>query len=49
MGPERQLITELRTPAGLFPLEIGEDYVLGTVREDINVDAVRLYALRKAS
>ena len=47
LSPSGNEITRVRMPDGLRVLEIGEDYVLGTVHEDINVDAVRLYALRK--
>jgi len=45
LGPEGQLAAELRTPSGLFPLEIGEDYVLGVSRNELDVQAVQLHAL----
>ena len=45
LGPKGQLITELRTPSGLFPLEIGEDFVLGVSKDDLDVQAVQLHAL----
>ena len=45
LGPAGRVVTELRTPPGLFPLEIGEDYVLGVSMDELDVQAVQLHRL----
>jgi hypothetical protein len=37
----------VRTPPGLYPLEIGFDYVLGMALDELDVETVRLYRLLK--
>lgn len=39
------LLAEVRTPSGLFPLEIGEGYVLGVSRDTLDVETVSLHEL----
>lgn len=45
LAPGGRLVAELRTPPGLFPLEIGEDYILGVSRDELDVESVELYRL----
>jgi hypothetical protein len=45
LDPSGHPVAQVRTPPGLFPLEIGEDYVLGVVRDRFDVETVRLYSL----
>lgn len=45
LGPDGRMVTELRTPPKFFPLEIGEDYVLGVSKDDLDVQAIELHAL----
>ena len=40
-------VARVRTPPGLFVLEIGEDYVIGVVREDMGIESVRMYTLHR--
>lgn len=40
-----EAVAELRTAPGFFPFEIGEDYVLGVWKDELDVQAVRLYGL----
>jgi hypothetical protein len=40
-------LTTVRLPDGLQVLEIGEDYVLGFMRDDVGLDRVALFELRK--
>ncbi len=34
-------------PEGLRPTDIGEDYVLGVIRDDLDVEQVRMYPLHR--
>ena len=45
LGPAGRVVTELRAPQGLVPLEIGEDYVLGVFKDELDVQAVQLHRL----
>ncbi|MCJ7629016.1 MAG: hypothetical protein MUO50_11595 [Longimicrobiales bacterium] len=45
LGPNGRIVTEIRTPAGLFLLEIGKDYVLGVSKDELDVQAIQLHAL----
>lgn len=47
LNPGGALVANVRTPPGLFPLEIGEDYVLGVSKDEYDVEAVELYRLRR--
>jgi hypothetical protein len=47
--PEGVLVTPVRTPEGMRILDIGDDYVLGVVRDDFDVERVRLHRLEKRS
>lgn len=40
-----RLIAEVRTPEGLFLLEVGDDHVLGVHRDEFDRESVRLYRL----
>ena len=39
------LLAEVRTPPGLFPLDIGDDYVLGVSKDELDVPTVSLHTL----
>lgn len=43
------VLQRLRTPAGLFVLEIGHDYVLGVARDELGVETVHVYGLNRGS
>ena len=47
LQPTGEVAAELRTPPGFFPFEIGEDYVLGVWKDDLDVQAVHLYLLTR--
>ena len=47
LDPERGPVAQATMPEGLFPLEIGEDYVLGLVRDEMNVETLLLYRLER--
>jgi hypothetical protein len=40
-------VTSVRTPSGLQVTQFGADYVLGTVRDSLDTEYVRLHALVK--
>lgn len=40
-----EVVAEVHTPDGVFPLEIGEDYVVGLSRDANDVEAVSVYDL----
>jgi hypothetical protein len=40
---------ELTTPEGVFPLEIGHDYILSVQRDSLRVESVGLYRLRRSA
>lgn len=40
-------VAEVRTPPSLYPLEIGDDYVLGLALDELDVETVRLHRLSK--
>ena len=41
------VIAELRTPPGFFLLEVGDDYVLGLHKDELQRESVRLYRLTR--
>ncbi len=45
--PEGHYLGDVTMPERFQPLEIGGDYVLGLWKDDLDVEHVRLYALRK--
>jgi hypothetical protein len=45
LDPSGRIVTEVRTPRGLFPLEIGEGHVLGVSKNEYDVHAVQLHTL----
>jgi hypothetical protein len=45
--PEGVWLGSVETPAGVRVTEIGEDYLLGIVRDDLDVEYVRMYRLVK--
>lgn len=47
LDPTGNVIAHVRTPPGLFPLEIGEDYVLGVSKDEYDVEEVELYSLSR--
>jgi len=46
--PAGRLLGEVEMPAGLEVFEIGEDYVLGLVRDDLDVERLMLHPLTAA-
>lgn len=42
-----ELIAHVRTPPNLFPLEIGDDYILGVSKDEFDVEAVQLHRLSR--
>ena len=40
-------IAELRTPPGFFLFEVGDDYILGLSKDDLERESVELYRLRR--
>lgn len=47
--PEGRLLGPVEVPDRLSVREIGDDYLLGTVRDDLGVEYVRLYRLSRSS
>lgn len=47
LSPDGALIAQVTTPPGVFPVEIGEDYLLGISRDDLDVESVGLYQLSR--
>ncbi len=45
--PEGRMLGTVSTPARFRVLDIGEDYVLGVWKDDLDVDHVRMFALEK--
>ena len=45
LGPDGRPVTELRTPPRFFPLEIGEDYLFGVSKDELDVQTVQLHTL----
>jgi hypothetical protein len=45
--PDGRLLARIRVPDGLRLLHIGSDFVLGVLRDDLDVEHVRLYRLSK--
>ncbi len=46
-SPDGHALGRVQTPDGLNVLEIGSDYVIGLIRDDLEVEHVRLHALRR--
>lgn len=44
---EGALVAQVRTPAGLRVLDVGEDYILGVTRDNFDVEYVRLHRLQR--
>jgi hypothetical protein len=44
---EGRLAASLRTPPGLYVLEVGADYLLGLVRNELDVESVHLYRMQR--
>lgn len=47
MSPDGRVTASVRTPQDLYVLEVGTDYVLGVVRNELDVESVRLYELTR--
>jgi len=48
LRPDGSVVATVRTPAGLFPIEIGLDYVLGVTMDEYDVEEIRLYSLDRS-
>lgn len=46
IAPEGHLLYDVEMPPGFFPLDIGEDWILGVQRDELGVEYVVLYPLR---
>ena len=40
-------VATIEIPRGIEIMDIGEDYLLGNVRDELGVERIRLYALEK--
>lgn len=47
LGTDGAIIASVRTPAGVFPLEIGTDYVVGLSRDENDLETVSVYELAR--
>lgn len=47
LDPEGLHVANVRTPPGVFPLEIGADYVLGMALDEYDVQRVQVHALSR--
>lgn len=47
--PEGQMLGQLSMPARFQVMQIGDDFVLGVWKDDLDVEHVRMYALQKRS
>jgi hypothetical protein len=45
--PNGALVGRVTTPDAVFPLEIGEDYLIGVYHDELGVEYVQLYALER--
>ena len=45
--PEGRVLGLVETPAGLEVFEIGEDYVLGSAKDELGVEYVRVWGLSR--
>jgi hypothetical protein len=41
------VVAEVQTPPGVFPLEVGPDYLLGLMRDELDVQSVVLHSLSR--
>jgi len=48
VDPDGPVLGTVDLPAGFRPTDIGPDYVLGVIRDDLDVERVRMYALSRA-
>lgn len=48
LDQDGRVIAEVQTPPGFFLWEAGSDYLLGTVKDEYDVEEIRLYDLRRA-
>lgn len=46
--PEGRVLGFLETPAGLFIHQIGEDYILGSARDELGVEYVQVWSLSRS-
>ena len=47
VGPDGLPIAEIRTPPGFFLIEVGDDYVLGLSRDELDRESVQVYRLMR--
>ena len=47
-GPEGRVLGFIETPPGLRIFEIGADYILGRVRDELGVESVQVWPLRRS-
>jgi len=45
LSPDGKAVTEVRTPPRFYPLEIGQDYLLGVSKDEMDVETVQLFSL----
>lgn len=45
--PEGRVLEHLQTPEGMVVYEIGEDYIPGTVRDEMDVPTVHMWSLER--
>jgi hypothetical protein len=45
--PDGSMIARLSMPGGFLPTQIGDDFVLGITRDELDVEHVRLYGLHR--
>ena len=47
LSPRGEVLAEVRTPHGFFPLEVGDDYILGVSKDELDVETVSVYSLAR--
>lgn len=47
LGGSGEVVAEVHTPDGVFPLEVGADYLVGLSRDENDVEAVSVYDLHR--
>ncbi len=46
-GPDGEVLGFVETPEGLLIYDIGEDYILGRVTDEMDVEFIQLWALER--
>jgi hypothetical protein len=47
VGRDGDVVAEVRTPPHFYPLEIGEDFVLGVSKDEFDLQTVVKYSLTR--